>query len=186
MSWRTTGILFLVLLLVGGVVYWQSQSADQDAATPTPALAPGTFNESVRLVPDVAREDVVRLEISRFPTGEQVVYEQEEGSWTKTVPTTTQVISSTVNTPLQSLLDASSRRTLPPDANPAEAYGLAEPSATIIVATRREGAIVRHTFYLGNLTPAEDAYYLQKAGDPRIHIVASFALNNMLDLLASP
>ena len=189
MSWRTTGILFFLLLLLGGVAYWQSQTGALDAPTPTPALAAGTFTESVPLLPDVALAEVSRLEVRRARDagdGAQVVYRQEEGSWTQTMPTTTAVLSTTVTTPLRSLLGAGSRRTLSPATNPLAAYGLDEPTATIVVAARREEATVRHTFFLGNLTPAGDAYYLQKEGDPRVHIVASFALNNLLDLLPDP
>lgn len=186
MNWRTTGILFLLLLLLGAVVYWQKQSGEAEIATPTAALAAGTFTETVPLLPDVTVEDVLRLEVRQASSGEQVTFEQDAGVWTTTVPTATQVISATVVTPLQSLLDASSRRTLPPDANPLEAYGLSTPATTIVVAARRDGATVRHTLYVGNLTPAEDAYYLQKAGDPRIHVVASFPINNVLDLLSAP
>ena len=185
MSWRNTAVLFGVLLLLGGLAYWQSQSGAQDTATPTPGLAAGNFSESVPLLPEVAMEHVARLEIGRAGAGQQVTFLQEEGDWTQTVPTTTHVLSPTVKMPLQSLLDASSRRTLPVDANPLEDYGLAEPQTTIVVAVRRDEVTIRHTFYLGNMTPAEDAYYLQKAGDPRVHIVPSFPIANLLELLPS-
>ena len=183
MSWRTTGVLFLMLLVLGGIVYWQQQAAGPTEPTPAPASGAGTFAETVPLLPDLTTDDVQRLEVSRTGSGDRRTYQQEEGIWTQTVPTTTQVLSSTIVTALQSLLDAGSRRTLSPDANPLDAYGLAEPGSTIVIAARRDGATARHTFYVGNLTPAGDAYYLQKAGDPRIHIVASFPINNILDLL---
>lgn len=186
MNWRTTGVLFFLLLVLGGIVYWQQQAAGPAEPTPTPALGPGTFAETVPLLPDVAIDDVQRLEVSRDAGKDRRIYEQENGIWTQTVPTTTQVLSPTIVTPLQSLLDAGSRRTLSPDANPLEAYGLAKPGSTIVVAVRREGATARHTFFVGNLTPAGDAFYLHKAGDPRVHIVTSFPINNILELLPDP
>lgn len=183
MNWRTTAILFLILLLVAGAVYWQSQSSEPAASATTATTAAPRLQETTLLLPDVAVEEVVRFELSHVPSGEEVIFTQEEEVWTRTVPTTTQVLSATVVAPLRSLLDAGIRRTLPRDTNPPAAYGLTEPVATITVAAHRNQRTVRYRFYVGNLTPAGDAYYVQKAGDPRIHIVPTFPLNNMLDLL---
>lgn len=185
MNWRTTAILFLILLLLGGAVYWQSQGGGQPTGAATATSPPLSLQETTLLLPDVEVEEVVRLEVSHAPSGEEVTFAQEEAEWTRTVPTTTQVLSSTVVVPLRSLLDAGGRRTLPAGTSSPAAYGLKEPTATITVVARRNQRTVRYQFNVGNLTPAGDAYYLQKAGDPRIHIVPTFPLNNVLDLLPS-
>lgn len=193
MNWRTTAALFVILVALGAVVFWQSRQEAADAdAIPTVA-APAA--ETTPLFPGVTAGDLLRLEVERAEGAEDgaaVHFErQDDGAWVQTVPTTTMVISQTLESRAGSLLAVSSRRALPPDANPLSAYGLDQPGAAIVVAARRanqDGSeqVIRHTLHVGNQTPAEDGYYVQKVGDRRVHIIPLTAVDTVLSLIDDP
>ncbi|HEX6385880.1 MAG TPA: DUF4340 domain-containing protein [Anaerolineae bacterium] len=182
MSWRTTAILLVILLLLGGYVYYESQQEPQVEPLPTPLPEP----ERAELV-TATIDEVNRLEVTRLEDDVSASFSRDEaGDWFQTVPTHTAVISQTMNTQLTGLVNLRSNRTLPADANPLSAYGLDDPAYQIVLATTRDERTVRTTLLVGNETPAGDAYYVQKRGDPRVHIVPIGVIQNMIDLLDNP
>lgn len=54
---------------------------------------------------------------------------------------------------------------------------------TLVVAARREEDVVRYELALGDITPTGDAYYVLRAGDPRVHLMSTAALSGLLRLL---
>lgn len=184
MSWRTTAILFFMLLVVAaGVIILQQGDTDEAHATPT---AMSDFVEAVDLFGGVRVDDVVRLEIVRKEPPEQALFEQSEDSaWVQTVPTITQVLSTTLTNQVSGLLDMRARRSFRPEAGDLTPYGLDEPQATIVVAARREEQVVRYELSLGDLTPTGTAYYVQRRGDPRVHLLSTATLDGLLRLLDS-
>jgi hypothetical protein len=181
-SWRTTGILFLVLLIIGAAVLALQQRYSAGAqATPTPA---GPFVEVVDLFDGVLVEDVVRLEIVRAePEDEAVFAREEDSSWVQTVPTTTQVFSPTLTNQITGLLNTRARRSFSAEGGDLAPYGLDDPQASIVLAVRRAAEVVRFEVVLGNHTPTGDAYYVQRRGDPRVHLLSTAALDGVLGLL---
>jgi hypothetical protein len=148
-SWRTTGILFLVLLIIGAAVLALQQRYSAGAqATPTPA---GPFVEVVDLFDGVLVEDVVRLEIVRAePEDEAVFAREEDSSWVQTVPTTTQVFSPTLTNQITGLLNTRARRSFSAEGGDLAPYGLDDPQASIVLAVRRAAEVVRFELALGN------------------------------------
>lgn len=183
MSWRTTGILFVVLVVVGALVYFQSRQDDDAPADLTPT-APVT--ESVSIFEGVTIEDVRRLEITASGGQEASFSREAEAGWFMTVPTATTVISQTVTNSVMGLVNTASRRTFSPDENPLEAYGLEAPSRQIIVVAGRDGEVLRFQLDVGNLTPAEDAYYVLRQGDSRIHLMTKSILDGIFELATEP
>jgi hypothetical protein len=184
MSWRTTAVLFLLLLLLAGYVYWESQRETAPATEPAPVAAV----ESERLVTGATDEDVRRLDISRREDGLAVSFSRDAGGhWVQTVPTTTQVISYTMEYAAGNLVTMTSRRSLPAGANPLAAYGLDNPAYQVTLAVEEaDGRLIRYTFNLGDAVATGDGRYVQKQGDGRIHIVASFVFGSIIDLLDNP
>lgn len=182
MSWRTTAILFLILLVVvAGVIVVQQGDTDEAEATPT---GMSNFVEAFDLFGGVTVEDVVRLEIIREEPPDQALFEQaEDGIWYQTVPTTTQVLSTTLTNQVSGLLDMRARRSFSAEAGGLAPYGLDEPQARIVVAAHRNGQVVRYELSLGDLTPTGTAYYVQRRGDPRVHLLSTAALDGLLGLL---
>jgi hypothetical protein len=180
MSWRTTGLLFLALLVVGAAVLALQQRPAAEATPVAPA-----FVEAVDLFGDVAVEDVVRLEIVQVDPPDEALFarDDEESFWSQIVPTTTQVFSPTLTNQIAGLLNTRARRTFSPEAGDLAPYGLDSPQSRVVVATRRADAIVRYELAIGNPTPTGDAYYVLKRGDPRIHLLPSASLDGVLGLL---
>lgn len=183
MSWRTTGILFVILVLVGGLVYLQSRQDDAATGDATPtASAPNT----VSIFDGVTVDDVRRLEVTAG-SGEEASFSREaEGGWYMTVPTATTVISQTVTNSVMGLINTGSRRTFTAEENPLEVYGLEDPSREIVVVAGREGQLLRYQLEIGNETPAGDAYYVLRDGDSRVHLMTKSTLDSILELATAP
>lgn len=187
MSWRTTAVLLVILLALGGFVIYQNRQAG-DAPESTPAATPAPTVETIDPVPG-ALDDVRRLAIFRHADNTETEFTRSaEGDWFTTTLTATQVVSQTLNSAMSSLTAARLRRTLATDANPLSAYGLDAPSHTIIVTLKQETNAdpISVTLTIGNETPAGDAYYLLIGEDSRVHLMSTVTLNNVLDLLDDP
>lgn len=182
MSWRTTGILFLVLLVVGAAVFLiERRPGGEDEPT---ATSPSSFVEATDLFDGVTVEEVVRLEIVQTEPADEALFERtEEGSWTQTVPTTTQVISTTLNNNVTGLLNTRATRSFSPEDGDLSPYGLDEPQATIVLAVEKDGSVVRYELALGDAAPTGNATYVLKPGDPRVHLMSTFAFDRLLGLL---
>jgi hypothetical protein len=185
MNGRNLAILFVVVVILGAVVYFMSQDDGTDIAEPDPvASAVRAPTPQLNLVRDATINDVQRLEVTRLEDDFQVAFvRQEEGSWFQVVPTDTAVISSTMNSNVTRIINMTSQSTLPADANPLSAYGLDNSQYEFVLVTRRGEDNVRHIFTIGNITPTGNSYYAQKFGDPRIHILLSSTVDSITGLL---
>ena len=180
MSWRNTGILFLLLILLGGVAYWQSQQEPEEEPTPTPAI---TAPEPVELVSGIASEDILSLTITNLISETERTFVQlEPGLWFQSVPTNTGIITTTFTGQVSGLTRLTSSRAIEPEVNPLSAYGLDAPTLQIAFNAGDE----QYLFFVGNGTPVGNSYYLQQAGDDRVHVVFSSVVNGMQGLLDNP
>jgi hypothetical protein len=186
MSWRVTAVLFLILLLLGGYVYWQqNQETILEEVEPFPTSPAQT--ETAPLFPNLVADEVIRLEIVDLAADLAVTFMREDdGRWYQTVPTRTEVISVTLENHSRNLVNLTSRRVLPAGANPLAAYGLDNPAHELIVASQQGERVVLQRLLIGNLTPTNDAYYAQRPGNDRVYIVAAFSLDNILSLRERP
>lgn len=186
MSWRTTGLLFIILAALAGYVYYAGQR-EELATTPTPAAA---AQENIRLYEGVTLEQVSRLDLWR--EGDEPAAasysRSDDGEWTRTVPTATLVLSETLNSRVNALLNLTSSRVFLPDEteNPPAVYGLAEPAGGVTLVVERDGQAVRYALRIGQATPTGGNLYVQKSGDPRVYIVPDFQINNLLNLIDDP
>jgi hypothetical protein len=134
---------------------------------------------------DATVEDVTRLDIDRDSITASFAHEAD-GSWHMTVPTATQVMSVTLTNQVRTLISTGSRRTIAPDENPLQAYGLDEPDSEITLVVRREERQVRYQLLVGNETPTGDGYYALKQGDPRVYIMSKSLLDGIFGLAEAP
>lgn len=183
MSWRTTGILFIVLIVVAALVFIQSRRDENGSAAPT-AAAPDT--ESVSIFESIAVENVLRVEIQAQPDVFASYLRESDGDWHMTTPTATLVVSQTLSNSVTGLLNTASRRTFAPEENPLEVYGLADPAREIVIAARRDEQVVRVALQVGNETPAGDAYYVLREGDRRVHLMTKSTLDRIFELATEP
>jgi hypothetical protein len=97
------------------------------------------------------------------------------------------VISATMNSFMQGLTILTSRRTLLTSAGSPADFGLDSPAYEITLSAVDEGGQSRRFILLvGNATAADDGYYIQREGDPRIHIVNKSVVDNVVNLLETP
>lgn len=184
MNWRTVGILFIVVVLLGAVVYLMSQEDGSETGVDPDATEIPTAIPQENLVRDVAIADVQRLEVTRLEDDFQVAFIQDDNSgWFQVVPTETTVISATMNSEVTRLINMTSQSVLSADANPLSVYGLDDPQYEIVLVARRDDNNVRFTFTVGNQTPTGDRYYAQKQGDPRVHVLLSSTVDSITGLL---
>lgn len=183
MSWRTTGILFIVLVALGALVYFQSR---QDEGDPPDATATAPRLNTVSIFGDVTVDNVRRLEVTAGGGREASFSRDAEAGWYMTAPTATTVISPTVTNSVTGLINTASRRTFASEENPLDAYGLEDPARQIVVVVAREGQLIRYQLDVGNETPAEDAYYVLRAGDGRIHLMTKSILDGIFELATDP
>jgi hypothetical protein len=52
-----------------------------------------------------------------------------------------------------------------------------------VLSAQQGEQAVRFTLLVGDATTADDGYYVQKQGDPRIHIINKSLLDNVINLL---
>lgn len=183
MNWRTTALLFVVLVVVAGAAYYVSRQEPEVEEMPTAVPTQAT----TVLISGITAEGVNQLEVRNLAEEDAAVFVQEAGVWSQRVPTQTQVISTTMNSHLQGLVMLTSRRTLPTSAGEPADFGLDSPTYEITLSAQDAGGQSRRFVLLvGNATAADDGYYIQRQGDPRIHIVNKSILDNLINLLETP
>lgn len=183
MSWRTTGALFIILLVVAALVFLQNQQDGAEEVSEAP-----TFQPPTSLFPEISGDAVQRLDIERAEDGVRAVYERQEGGtdWYRIVPTYTLAISQTLTSRLAGLTNLAARDTVLAGQNPRSAYGLDQPAHTISFLVPRDGQMVRYRIYVGYETPVGNYYYVAKEGDPRIFITLRTTIDNILSFLDTP
>ncbi|MCP5098025.1 MAG: DUF4340 domain-containing protein [Chloroflexi bacterium] len=185
MTWRKNVILFVLVVAVGSVLYFQQQREDIVEELPPATLAPPPPEQFS--VVDTTIDDVQGLSVTRNSDDLLAVFIREaDGNWRQTVPEETAVISQTMNTQMIGVINLATRRTFSADSSPLSDFGLDSPNYKVSIASLDRGATIRTTIHIGNLTPADDGYYIQVEGDPRIHIVPRGPLDNMIDLPMQP
>lgn len=189
MNWRTTAVLFIILLLLGGYLVYQKRQAD-DSAAPDPASSTPLPPTPERFFIVEASIDNLRgVNVTRLADGAEAQFIQEDdGDWVQMVPTSTLLISSTMNLEMSGLTNLRTNRSLRAEDDGLSAYGLDAPAYRLSAAVTRpaEGQTVRITMNIGSQTPAGDAYYIQVEGDPRVHLVPVAPLDNVIALLDAP
>jgi hypothetical protein len=184
MNGRIFVILLVVAVILGAIVFFMSQEADDGTGADADATAIPSPTPQVNLVRDATIEDVLSLEVTRLEDDFQVAFvRHEDGNWSQVVPTDTMVISGTMESSVTRIVNMTSQSVLSAEANPLSAYGLDNPQFEIVLVTRRGEENVRHQFTIGNKTPTGDRYYAQKFGDPRIHILLSSTVDSLIGLL---
>ena len=188
MNWRLTAVLFIILLALGGYIFYQNQQEPEAAAEADPVgTLPPPTPERFQLV-RATLEGVQGLGVTRLEDGVEVQFlRDEQGSWAQVVPTSKLVISSTMESFMAGMINMQTMRSFAGDENPLSTYGLDQPAYNISIAAFQDDiSIVRITLLVGNETPTGSAYYVQFDGDPRVHLVPTGPIDNMINLIDNP
>ena len=172
-QWKTTRVLFLIAVGLGGLLFWQS-NAQETADVPTPtavALPP--------LLGDVALAQVRRVEVRDLEQERMVVFEREGETWTPADEARVGRLENGLNF----IWQGATTQLLPPDQNPLVAYGLEIPRYQIALTVEDSAGSAVYDLFIGNPTPTRDSFYIRKAGDERIYILPQTGFRSLLELL---
>ena len=173
-TWIVLGI-FVVLAL--GVFLWQRYGkTDQEAAEPTPTIAP------VNMVFDLGTKLVQSFSITDA-TGESITMQHELSSNMWVVmdqpadmadPTQIEAVASSF-----SYMTVDTELTTQP---PLDAMGLDQPSYTITLDLDNGE---RNVLFVGDLTPTGTGYYAQVDGKPVV-VIAKSDITTLINMLTTP
>jgi Domain of unknown function (DUF4340) len=162
-------VALLVLLILGGVLYWSehrkpSAESAQGAAAATPAVL--NLNQSAITQVTVKKPDAEPVTLER---GNQEGANLDD--WKITEPKPLGADQSTVVAMLSTVAPLSSARVVEEKASNLKPYGL-DPPAVEVDFTEKDHKSQR--LLIGNATPTSGAVYAMLAGDPRVFTISSF------------
>jgi hypothetical protein len=172
MSIRTTIILLVVLLLLGGYVLWSGQNTDETDETVMEDTA------SVPLLPDVTLADVQTIAVTSAD-GEQVSLTREDDTWNIIAPVAAPADITQVTQVISDLVNINVTRVITPTEQDLTPYGLDDPGYEVELAGE-EGVLAQ--LYLGTTNPNQTATYVRRDDEEEvIYLVSSFTLNSLQD-----
>lgn len=155
---RTLAVLLVLVLVLGGLLWFVSRSnAAEEAASS--AAAEGSI-----LLSSFAAGDVTSIRYAYG--GETLTLNYDSGSWTLADDPDYHLDASACNTMVTALASLNVKRQL--TAQPGEDYGLADPAVTVTVTAAGE----TNTFAFGTENPVTGDLYVQKAGDDAVYTVS--------------
>jgi len=149
---RNTLVLLLVLITLGGYIYFVERPSQEREA------------EAKKLV--ALKRDAVTGITLAYPD-RTIVLEKTDGHWRITQPVTADADDPVVNNMVTAVAEADVSRTLDDVGDKLASYGLAPPEATITL-TVKDGSVP--PIKIGKATQVGSAAYLQKGDDPKVYI----------------
>lgn len=150
---RNTLLLLLVLIALGGYLYWVELPGQEREA------------ESKKLV--ALKKDAVTGMTLAYPDRTIVLEKSPEGHWRLTSPVAADADDAVVNNMLTAIEVADVSRTLEDVGDKLASYGLAPPEVTVTL-TLKEGSVP--PLKVGKTTQVGSAAYIQKGDDPKVYI----------------
>ncbi len=177
MSIRTTIILLVVLLLLGGYVFWSGQNADETDET---ALED---TETTPLLPEVAPADVQAIAVTSA-NGEEVSLLRQDDAWSIIAPAAAPADTMQVTQVISELVQLNVTRVITPTEPDLAPYGLDDPAYEVELAGE-EGVLAQ--LYLGATNPNQTATYVRRDDEEEvIYLVSSFTLNSLQEWVTTP
>ena len=176
MSTRTTLVLLALLILVGFAVYFIEfrQPAGGAIATPNAASSTTLLTLTAPAINSIAvRDTVSNTQVS--------VTRDVSGTWRLANPAGQLADAATMDSLAGQLTSIYVQRTLTPTGSLAE-YGLVTPTLNVQIDTV-SGPL---SFVIGDMTPSEGAYYVQKPGDTHVYLVDTGLVSTLRNVLDKP
>jgi uncharacterized protein DUF4340 len=165
MKFRGLIIAVLVLLVLGGLLYWSDHHKSPEPSTPSASNASPAI---LKFDPAAA----TGLSLGRRGAPALALAKESGDHWRITAPAAYPADQEAVSSLLGSLSNLGSDRIVEDKASDLKAYGLEDPSLTIAISAKdgKERKVL-----LGDDTPAGGDVYAMLEGDPRVFTVASFS-----------
>lgn len=172
MSFRITGGLLIVLIVLGGVVLWvnrQGGPATDTNAMPTPAP-----------LTSLSTSDVESIKVEQGD--KSITVERKDDGWVIAGESPEPAGESKVTQAINRLMELRPTRTLEDVQNFGD-FGLMKP-AWIITLKPKEGKAV--IFHVGDENPRSTARYLRVTGSPVVYLVSKVAVEDVQKWLEQP
>lgn len=171
MKYRNTVILVLVLAALIAFVYYNDQ---QRASAPLPTPVPQT------LVLDLKGEDVTQIAVTT-PLSRTVVRRNGD-AWQIAEPALEDADSARLNELASSFARISATRALTDTPGNLGPFGLVTGTLTVTLQFKDNHA---EALRFGNAAVGGSAYYVQRAGDPKVYLVSSATRGDAMGLLTN-
>jgi hypothetical protein len=171
MNTRTTVVLLIILIALGGYVFWfgDDGTTETDSDLPTP--------QAQQRVPVLALDPaaVQALQITSSG-GQQVSLARGQNGWTITAPAPNSADTGRVTTVITQLATLEATRIITPTDQNLAPYGLDNPAYTVtLLGAGGELARLR----LGGSNLNNTATYVQRNMEPTIYLVNNFTLDTL-------
>jgi Domain of unknown function (DUF4340) len=164
MKIRSLTIATVVLLALGGTLYWSEHRKPASEAAKAAADTPPTILK-------LEEAAITRLELKKKDAERIVLAKSTSGTWQITQPRPFNADQSAVSSTISTLSSLNSQRLVEDKASDLKQYGL-DHSAVEVDVTEKDNQTQR--LLLGDETPAGSAVYAMVVGDPRVFTMASY------------
>ena len=164
MNSRGLIIAVVVLLALGGVLYWSNHHKPSGQSTATNSAAPPVILK-------LDQNAIDQLSLARKGSAPVTLVKAGSGKWQITAPESFGADQDEVSGVLATLSSLSADRLVDNQASDLKQYGLDDPSVTVDIqsADHKERKLL-----LGDNAPAGSDVYAKLAGDPRVFTLAEF------------
>ncbi len=164
MKFRGLIIAVLVLLALGGVLYWSDHhKPSEKSAAPSSSASPSIL----KLDP----ASITQITITGKGSAPVALNKENDSKWQITEPKDLRADQDEVAGMLSSLSSLNADRVVEEKASGLAQYGLTDPSVTVDIATSDHK---QRELLLGDETPAGEDVYAMLAGDPRVFTIAAY------------
>jgi hypothetical protein len=159
----------IVLVALGGALYWSNRKQKADAAKP----ATDTASTKILSIP----EDQIK-EVSIKKTGAEttVLRKGDDGKWQIAEPKPQRADQDAVKSVASALATLNADKVVEDKATDLSPYGLSAPTLDVTV-TKKDGK--SQDFQVGDDEPTGGGAYAKLAGDPHVYAIASFVKTNI-------
>ena len=164
MKFRGLIIAVLVLLALGGVLYWSNHHKPSEKSE---ALSSTTSPPILKL----EQAGITQITIADKGSAPVTLVKQNDGKWHITKPKELRADQDEVTGMVSSLSSLNADRVVEEKASGLAQYGLDDPSVTVDIATSDHK---QRQLLLGDATPAGGDVYAMLAGDPRVFTIAGY------------
>lgn len=167
MKFRSLLAAAVVLLVLGGVLYWSEHRKPSENASSTSSETP--------TIVKVDANAVTGFTLQRKHE-QPITVVKSSGHWQITAPTPAAADADAITGMLSNLSSLTAQRVVEDKAGNLAQFGLSDPSVELDVTTKGNKTT---RLLLGDNTPTGDAVYAAVAGDPRVFTAASFVKTSL-------
>jgi hypothetical protein len=164
MKIRGLAIAALVLLILGGLLYWSEHHKPEETSKISADTPPSILK--------LDQSSITKIELKKKDSQPIELTKSSSGDWQITAPQQLRADQGSVSGILSSISSLNSERLVEEKASDLKPFGLAQPAVEVDITGKDNKS---HKLLFGDETPAGGGVYAALAGDPRVFTVASYS-----------